>query len=174
MSVWLDCGLRWIRRRSRAGLLGVLGGAALAFASWPACSVALANSGPPTVDAAAGSLCSLASAKRVKATIGPVVSTPSSTSNGPVTVCQFTTPAGLLVRFQRNESSAAFAAAKRSFPKHGEPVKSVNGLGSAAYSSTLAHTNTIVVLQNSTELLIVAAAPLTKVTALAKLILPSL
>jgi hypothetical protein len=68
-----------------------------------------------------------------------------------------------------------FAAGQKSFTQHGQPTKTVNGLGTKAYSSTFAgKTNTIVVLKNKTELLITANEPLAKLEALAKLILPSL
>ena len=68
-----------------------------------------------------------------------------------------------------------FAAGQKSFTQHGLPIKTVNGLGKEAYSSTFkGEANTIVVLENKTELLITGNEPLAKLEALAKLILPSL
>ena len=132
-----------------------------------------------TTAAAAGSgpSCNLASPKAVKSALGITVGSPSATKNATVTVCQFTTAPGLLVRFQTNETAALFAFGRKSFAKHGEPTKTVTGLGTAAYSSTFAggKSNTIVVLKNRTELLITAVGePLAKLEALAKLILPSM
>ena len=109
-------------------------------------------------------------------TPGITVGAPSVTKNATVTVCEFATTAGLLVRFETNETASLFALGRKSFGQHGEPTKTVNGLGTKAYSSTLAggKSNTIVVLKNKTELLITANEPLAKLEALAKLILPSL
>jgi hypothetical protein len=136
-------------------------------------AVALAGTG--TAAAVSGPSCNLASAKSVKSALGITVGSPSVTKNGPVTVCEFASTSPLLVRFETNESASMFAAGQKSFTQHGQPTKTVNGLGTKAYSSTFAgKTNTIVVLKNKTELLITANEPLAKLEALAKLILPSL
>jgi hypothetical protein len=129
-----------------------------------------------TTATASGPSCRLASAKRVKAALGITVSAPTVTRNGPVTVCEFAAPAPLLVRFETHESTALFAAGRKGFTKHGEPTKTVSGLGSAAYSSSLdgGKSNTIVVLKDATELLITGARPLAKLEALARLIVPAL
>jgi hypothetical protein len=129
-----------------------------------------------TAAAVSGPSCNLASAKSVKSALGITVGSPSVTKNATVTVCLFATMPGLLVRFETNETASLFALGRRSFGQHGEPTKTVNGLGTKAYSSTLAggKSNTIVVLKNKTELLITANEPLAKLKALAKLILPSL
>lgn len=128
-----------------------------------------------TAAAVSGPSCNLASAKSVKSALGITVGSPSVTKNGPVTVCEFASTSPLLVRFETNESASMFAAGQKSFTQHGQPTKTVNGLGTKAYSSTFAgKTNTIVVLKNKTELLITANEPLAKLEALAKLILPSL
>ena len=129
-----------------------------------------------TAAAASGPSCSLASAKSVKSALGITVASPSVTKNGPVTVCLFTSTSALLVRFETNETASMFAVGRKSFGQHGEPTKTVNGLGTTAYSSTFAggKSNTIVVLKNKTELLITANEPLAKLEALAKVILPSL
>jgi hypothetical protein len=120
--------------------------------------------------------CNLVSPKSVKTAIGITVGSPSMTKNATVTVCLFATKSGLLVRFETSETPALFAAGRNSFGQHGEPTKTVNGLGTQAYSSTFAggKSNTIVVLENKTELLITSSEPLAKLEALAKLILPSL
>ena len=134
----------------------------------------LASTG--TAAAGSGPSCNLASAKSVKSALGITVRSPSVTKNGPVTVCLFTSTPPLLVRFETNETASLFAFGRKSFGQHGEPTKTVNGLGTQAYSSTLAggKSNTIVVLKNKTELLITANEPLAKLEALAKLILPSM
>jgi len=137
-------------------------------------TAALASTGAAA--AASGPSCSLASAKRVKSALGLTVGSPSVTKNGPVTVCEFASTSPLLVRFETNESASMFAAGRKGFTQHGEPTKTVSGLGTAAYSSSLAggKSNTIVVLKDTTELLITGAEPLAKLEALAKLIVPSL
>jgi hypothetical protein len=146
--------------------------------------VAMAGfAGAPSVQAATRHLaaqsaspsCSLASATKIKSALGITVSAaPSVTRNGPVTVCQFRVATGLLVRFQTSETAALFAFGRKSFATHGETTRTLNGIGTKAYSSTIGKEVTVVVLQNKTELLILARAPLAKVEALAKLILPSL
>jgi hypothetical protein len=120
--------------------------------------------------------CSLASAKIVKSALGITVRSPVVTRNGPVTVCEFASASPLLVRFETHASPSLFALGRKGFGQHGEPTKTVSGLGTAAYSSTLAggKSNTIVVLKSTTELLITGSAPLTKLEALAKLILPAI
>jgi hypothetical protein len=136
-------------------------------------AVALASTG--TAAAVSGPSCNLASAKSVKSALGITVGSPSVTKNGPVTVCEFASTSPLLVRFETNESASMFAAGQKSFTQHGQPTKTVNGLGTKAYSSIFkGKTNTIVVLKDKTELLITANEPLAKLEALAKLILPSL
>jgi hypothetical protein len=134
----------------------------------------LAGSG--TAAAASGLSCNLASAKSVKSALGITVGPPSVTKNSTVTVCLFDTKVGLLVRFETNETASLFALGRKGFGAHGEPTKTVSGLGTQAYSSTFAggKSNTIVVLKNATELLITSSEPLPKLEALAKLILPSL
>ena len=132
--------------------------------------------GTATAGAATGPSCSLASPKRVKSAVGITVGSPSVTRKGPVTVCLFTSTPTLLVRFETNASAALFAAGRKGFTQHGEPTKTVHGLGTAAYSSSFAggKSNTIVVLKSTTELLVTGPEPLPKLVALAKLILPSL
>ena len=137
-------------------------------------AAALASTG--TAAAVSGPSCNLASAKSVKSALGITVGSPLVTRNATVTVCLFSGTPPLLVRFETNETASLFAVGRKSFGQHGEPTKTVNGLGTKAYSSTLAggKSNTIVVLKNKTELLITANEPLAKLEALAKLILPSL
>jgi hypothetical protein len=118
--------------------------------------------------------CKLVSAKRVKAALGISVGSPLVTKNRTVTVCQFRSNSGLLVRFETNESASLFAVGRKSFEKHGEATKTVNGLGTKAYSASAGGVTTIVVLKNNIELLATAKVPLAKIVALAKLILPSL
>jgi hypothetical protein len=145
-------------------LAGVLGSPSL-----------LAATSPQRLEThSAGPSCNLASAKRVKSALGITVGAPLVTRNGPVTVCQFMSKVALLVRFETNETAALFAAGRKSFAQHGVPTKPVSRLGTTAYSSSFAGSNTIVVLQGKTELLITSSDSLAKVEALAKLILPSL
>jgi hypothetical protein len=124
--------------------------------------------------AAAGPSCNVASAKKIKAAIGITVGSASVTRNGPVTVCQFRTATGLLVRFQTSETASMYAFGRKSFGQHGAPTKTVAGIGTKAYSSSFQGANTIVVLQNTTELLVTSSVSLAKIEALARLILPSL
>ena len=129
-----------------------------------------------TAAAVSGPSCNLASAKSVKSAVGITVGSPSVTKNATVTLCLFPSAPPLLVRFETNETASLFAVGRKSFGQHGEPTKTVTGLGTKAYSSSLAggKSNTIVVLKSKTELLITANEPLAKLEALAKLILPSL
>jgi hypothetical protein len=150
-------------------------GTAFAIAGFAAAPSVLAAATPHRLGAqVSGPSCSLASAKRVKSALGITVASPSVTKNRTVTVCQFRTESGLLVRFETKESASSFALGRKSFEKHGEKTKTVNGLGTKAYSSSAGGFTTIVVLKNSTELLITAKVTLAKDAALARLILPSL
>jgi hypothetical protein len=140
-----------------------------------AISAAAVLAGTGEAAAVSGPSCSLASPKLVKSALGITVKAPIVTRNGPVTVCLFTSTPSLLVRFETNETAAMFAAGRKGFSQHGEPTKTVNGLGTEAYSSSMgSRSNTIVVLKGTVELLITGAEPLTKQEALAKLLLPSL
>jgi hypothetical protein len=124
---------------------------------------------------AASPTCKLASSAKVKSALGFTVPAALVTKNGPVTVCQFESSTDLLVRFETSETAPLFAFGRKSFTQHGYPTTAVNGLGTKAYSSRAgAKTITLVVLQGKTELLITALAPLAKIEALARLILPSL
>jgi hypothetical protein len=166
------------RRRLRHAANGVIAGL-IAMAGFAGGSSVLAATAPQRLSAhSAGLSCDLASAKRVKSALGITVGAPLVTRNGPVTVCQFMTKPALLVRFETNETASLFAAARKGFEQHGEPTKTLGGIGTKAFSSSIgsgAHaTTTIVVLKNKTSLAIVAVAPLAKVVALGKLILPSL
>jgi hypothetical protein len=152
----------------------VLIGASIAIAAF---------AGAPPVDAAtthratehaAGLPCSLASAAKVRSALGMTVGAAQATRNGPVTVCQFMSGTGLLVRFQTSVSASRFASGRKSFGKQGVSTKTIAGVGSNAYFASIHGTNTLVVLERTTELLITANAPQAKLTALAKLILPSL
>jgi len=129
-----------------------------------------------TAAAVSGPSCNLASPKSGKSALGITVGAPSVTKNASVTVCQFATAAGLIVRFETSETPSLFAFGRKSFAKQGEPTKTVSGLGTEAYSATSADgkSNAIVLLKNKTELLIASSEPLAKLEALAKLILPSL
>jgi hypothetical protein len=159
---------------SRARTTNVAIGALVAiagFAGAPAVQAATQHLGAQS----ASPSCSLASAAKIKSALGMTISTAASvTRNGPVTVCQFRTASALLVRFQTSETPALFAFGRKSFATHGQSTKTLTGIGTKAYSSSIGKTVTVVVLQGKTELLIVASAPVAKVEALAKLILPSL
>lgn len=131
--------------------------------------------GTATAAAASAPTCSLASPARVKTALGITFASASIERNGPVTLCIFAGKAPLLVRFETGETMPLFAAGRKGFGQHGEKTKTVSGLGTAAYSSSIGATsNTIVVLKGRTELLITGSEPLAKLEALAKLILPSL
>lgn len=161
------------QRFSRAA--NVVIGALIAMAGFAGAPSVLAATTPHRFNAHfSGPSCNLASAKRVKSALGITVASPSVTKNRTVTVCQFRSKSGLLVRFQTSESASLFAVGRKSFEKHGEPTKTVNGLGMKAYSSSAARFTTIVVLKNNTELLVTAKVSLAKIVGLAKLILPSL
>jgi hypothetical protein len=145
---------------------------ALALIAVSAASGALAAAAPAH---AAGPSCSVASPQKVKAALGITVGPASVTRNGPVTVCELrTASSGLLVRFQTSETSAMFAFGRKSFAKNGIPTRTVTGIGTKAYSASLQGSTTLVVLQQTTELLVTSTLPLAKLEALARLILPSL
>ena len=76
-------------------------------------------------------------------------------------------------------TSASFASARKSFDAHGEPTKTVTGIGTAAFSSTIGAgpyvTNTFVVRKGSNQLLVTAGhVTLAKIELLAKVVLTSL
>ena len=105
--------------------------------------------GTGTATAAGAPSCNVATTQRVKSAVGLTVGSPSVTKEGPVTVCFFTSTPPLLVRFETNESASLFAYGRKSFAKHGEPTKTVSGLGTSAYSSSIGggKSNTIVILK---------------------------
>ena len=155
-----------MRRMLRAGLA-------------TACAAALVAT--PAATAAKTPSCALVTATMLKSALGATFAKPTSTSNAPVLVCNFRgldKIPSLLVRFQVNESASSFRLARKQFDAHGERTKTVTGIGQAAYSSTLGSgafaTNTLVVLKGSTELLVTAPAPLARVEALARKLLPAL
>ena len=161
------------RHRSRAANVAI--GALIAVAGIAGAPSAHAATTPHRLNAlVSGPSCKLASAKRVKSALGITVASPLVTKNRTVTVCQFRSNSGLLVRFETDESASLFAVGRKSFEKHGEATKTVNGLGTKAYSASAGGFTTIVVLKNNTELLVTAKVSLAKIVALAKLILPSL
>jgi hypothetical protein len=102
--------------------------------------------------------CALAPASEVSAALGISASNPSTTNNSPVTICTY--PGGALVRFQTGEDAASFAVGEAGFGQHGESVSDVSGLGDAAYSSSIAGSNTLVTLKGSLEILITSSASL--------------
>jgi hypothetical protein len=104
--------------------------------------------------------CALAPASEVSAALGISASNPITTTNSTVTICTY--PGGALIRFQTGETAANFAVGKAGFGQHGESVSDVSGLGDAAYSSSLASTNTLVALKGSIEILISSSASLAK------------
>ena len=160
-------------RLSRAA--NVVIGTLIAMAGLACAPSVLAATTPHRLNAhLSGPLCNLVSAKKVKSALGITVASPSVTKNRTVTVCQFMSNSGLLVRFQTNETASLFAVGRKSFQKHGEATRTVNGLGTKAYSSSAGGSATIVVLEHNTELLVTAKVSLAKIVALAKLILPSL
>ena len=145
-------------------------------ARWAVVSALIALAGfavSPSAQAATPS-CSLASAARVRSALGVTVASPQVMKNATVTVCQFITTSALLVRFQTAETTQLFAFGRKSFGQHGLPTKTVGGLGTKAYSASTQGSNTLVILQGTTELLVQGRTPLPKLEALAKLILPSL
>jgi hypothetical protein len=135
--------------------------------------IALAGSAGAASALAAPS-CSLASPAKVRSALGVSVGSPMVTKNKTVTICQFSTGSGLMVRFETSETAPLFAFGKKSFAQHGAPTKAVSGIGSKAYSASVSGTNTLVVLKGTTELLVLGHVPLGKLEALAKLLLPSL
>jgi hypothetical protein len=171
----LSCHSAKATTRHRLSRAANVAGALIAMAGFAGAPSVLAATTPHRLNAhLTGPSCNLASAKRVKSALGITVASPSVTKNRTVTVCQFRSKLGLLVRFETNESASLFAVGRKSFEKHGEATKTVNGLGTKAYSSSAGGFTTIVVLKNNTELLVTAKVSLAKIVALAKLILPSL
>ena len=123
--------------------------------------------------------CSSVTAAMVNTALGTNVGDPTSTVNGPVTVCTYKSSTGqVIVRFASGTTAASFAAAKSQFTAHGEPVTTVTGLGDEAYSSSIGTgtyaVNSIVLRKGSEELLITGPASLSQVQAFAQQLLPSL
>jgi hypothetical protein len=122
--------------------------------------------------------CSAVSPSEVKSTLGIAVGKPRTQTVGPATTCSYpkgTLPSAVIVRFQTGMTAKTFAADRKQFEAHGEKTKTVTGIGSSAYSSTLGSgsfaVNTLVVLKGSTEVLVTGPASLAKVTALMKKVL---
>jgi hypothetical protein len=122
--------------------------------------------------------CSSVSPAMINAALGTSVTAPKVTKNGPVTVCAYpqgNLPQQALVRFQSKTTAKSFKVAESQFTAHGEPVASISGYGSMAYTSSIGTgayaANTIVALKGSNELLVTAIAPLGSVEQLATQIL---
>lgn len=119
--------------------------------------------------------CGKVSAAEINSSLGITVGTTKVTTVGSSTTCTYS-HSTMIVKISGGFSAASFAADRKSFDSHGEPTKTVTGLGSGAFSSTIGAgtyaTNTIVVLKGSTELLITAPqASLGKIEGLAKTVL---
>ncbi|HZU80985.1 MAG TPA: hypothetical protein VE991_13790 [Acidimicrobiales bacterium] len=152
--------------------------------STPSASSSSSSSSSTTSSRSSGggaASCSDVPASEVNSALGTTVGDPSSTVNGPVTVCTYksTSPvATVIVRFQTGMTQSSFTSDRSQFDQHGEPTQSVSGIGDAAYSSSIGSgqytNNTLVVLKGSTELLVTAPASLAQVQALAQQILPKL
>jgi hypothetical protein len=122
--------------------------------------------------------CGKVSAIEIKSALGIAVGTTKVTTAGSSTTCTYT-HSTMIVKVSGGFSPASFAADRKSFDSHGEPTKTVVGLGSSAFSSTIGvgaySTNTIVVLKGATELLITAPqVSLGKVEGLAKTVLKTI
>jgi hypothetical protein len=122
--------------------------------------------------------CSKVSATEIKKALGITVGTTKVTTVGSSTTCTYT-HSTMTVKISAGFSSASFTTDRKSFDSHGEPTKTVSGLGSSAFSSTIGSgsyaTNTVVVLKGSTELLITATqVNLAKVEGLAKTVLSAI
>src|SRR5262245_2021349 len=116
--------------------------------------------------------CKTVSASVVSSTLGIPVGKPDKTPNGSVTVCTYpptgTGTSQALLRYQTGSSKSSFSSAREAFDASGQPTTDLDGLGKAAYTSTLGDTNTVVFLKGSTEVLVTAGAPLEQVRALAE------
>ncbi len=125
--------------------------------------------------------CGLVSASVVDGVYGARLTGPTAQTQGPVTVCSFSSSAPVLyvlVRFEVNETVAMFKAGRKSFTAHKEPTVTVPRLGLMAYSSVFgpgkALTSTVVVLTGQTELLVTGTGPLSKALNLTKKVLAKL
>ena len=142
-------------------------------------SSSTASTSTTAASTASSHSCSSVTAAMVNAALGTSVGDPTTTLNGPVTVCTYKSSTGqVIVRFQSGTTPASFESAKSQFTAHGEPVTTVTGLGDEAYSSTIGTgseaINSIVVLKGSEELLITGPASLSQVQAFATQLLATL
>jgi hypothetical protein len=130
-----------------------------------------------------GNLCSLASASDVAGTLSlSGVQDPTEMDDSPVTLCTYTvTGKGeVLIRYETDYDDASFKAGEAGFTSNGMTTSPVTGLGDEAYASTLGkpgdiiYQNTLVVLQGSTEVEIVAPGDVAPIESLAREILGKL
>ena len=125
--------------------------------------------------------CALVPPSLVSTVYGASFGPPKAQTSGPVQVCLFlaTTPViSVLVRFETDESAAAFNAARKQFDARGEHTVTSPRFGQKAYTVLLGSgrvsTGTVVVLKGSTELLVSGTGSLAKCEALADKVLPKL
>jgi hypothetical protein len=147
-------------------------GAMASSVAWGASAAQAAGKGPG---------CGLVPASVVDGVYGARLTGPAAQTQGPVTVCSFSSSAPVLyvlVRFEVNETVAMFKAGRKSFTAHKEPTVTVPGLGLMAYSSVFGSgktlTSTVVVLTGKTELLVTGTGPLAKALSLTKKVLAKL
>jgi hypothetical protein len=143
-----------------------------------------------TISAAVASLTSASNAARLGGRVTSCTQIPSSKvhemlgtpagpaqvqKNGPVSVCTYE---GTIVRVETAVTSKQFQFGRTQFGAHGEPTKSVPGLGDSAYSSVIGAgvnaTRTVVVLKGNTELLVTGQTPLQRIETFERSVVPSL
>jgi hypothetical protein len=135
----------------------------------------------PSASASPTPSCSVLTAARIKSVLGFKVNKPSVQAAGPIAVCTYIGAAHeVIMRLQTGMSHANWVAGRSQFDANGEPTKDYTGLGYPAFSSSVsggaysAGTNAIDVLKGSSNVLITGPAPLPKIVALVKFVLPNL
>ena len=155
--------------------------AVVALVLAPCVMAACASSGSPQpADAAGGQVpaatpraqavggasraCAAAPSALVGAALGLSVGEVVGTVEGPVTVCAYLGRHEVIVRFQRGENSAAFAAYRRATGAMHQLIAPVPGLGKgaylAAYTLTKPPANTLAARRGRLAIFITSPAPL--------------
>ncbi len=119
--------------------------------------------------------CARVSSAEVHAVLAVPAARPRVQKAGPVSVCSY---GPVTVRVQTAVSLKAFQYGRKQFEVHGEPTKTLHGIGTAAYSSVIGSgksvMTTVVALRAGTELLVSAPVSVARVERLVKMVLPTL
>lgn len=95
--------------------------------------VGVADTGSGSVDTASTSECGNAPSAVVGKDLKLAVGKVTAEAEGPVTVCAYAGPHEAIIRYQTGENAAEFAQARQSQASLHQSVRTVKGLGDAAY-----------------------------------------